>query len=211
MNRPNSSTTPRVRTAGETSDPKQERAIRTRGAILVAAAELFAEHGFPDVTIKNVADRAELTKGAIYFHFANKEALAVAVTDHFYRRLGAVVRAAHEGNEASPAVVRDLFLQVATAFRDDLIVQAGTRLQLERSYIKAPLPTPYTEFTELISELLTECRDSGTLPETVDPAALARVLRSALFGAQHISWVSEGRSDIVERVQEITEALLPAT
>jgi AcrR family transcriptional regulator len=187
---------------------KQERAIRTRGVILDAAAAAFAEEGFPNVTIKNIADRAEMTKGAVYFHFANKEALAVAVAEHFYRRLRAVVAPSLDG--CTPDAVREVLLRVAAAFRDDHVIQAGARLQIERAYIKAELPTPYVDFTDRITEILRRCQDAGTLPASGDPETLARVLRSALFGAQHISWVTSERADIVERVREITDAVLPA-
>lgn len=194
----------------ETAHLKQDRAVRTRGQILQAAAQAFAAHGFPDVILQAIADRAGVTKGAVYFHFANKEALAVAVTKQFYVRLGGVVHSAMTaGDPASPATILNILTTVARAFRDDTLIQAGARLQIERAYIKADLPVPYAEFTTLLTGLLVQCKDAGTISHTSDPAALARVLRSALFGAQHISWIQEDRADVVERVQEIAEAFLP--
>lgn len=195
----------------DTSHLKQERAIRTRRTILDAAARVFARHGYPNVTIKDVADGAEMTKGAVYFHFANKEALAVAVTEEFYRRLNELVSPALEGDHSSPATVVDVLLRTAHGFHDDTYIKAGARLQIERPYIKAEMPIPYVGFTTLLTELLKECRDAGRLPEEARPEALARVLVSALFGAQHISWVQSDRADIVERVEEIVDAfaLLP--
>ncbi|MEU1409958.1 helix-turn-helix domain-containing protein, partial [Streptomyces sp. NPDC005728] len=57
----------------------QERAVRTRRAILVAAAGVFAEVGFEAATIAEILQRAGVTKGALYFHFASKQELAQAV------------------------------------------------------------------------------------------------------------------------------------
>ena len=65
--RPARDTAPRHRDTGL----KQERAVRTRGQVLDAAAKAFATKGFPAVTVQDVAELAGVTKGAVYFHFAN--------------------------------------------------------------------------------------------------------------------------------------------
>ena len=48
---------------------KQERAIRTRQAIVEAAGEVFDEHGYTSTTIAMVLERSAVTKCALYFHF----------------------------------------------------------------------------------------------------------------------------------------------
>jgi AcrR family transcriptional regulator len=194
----------------DTSHLKQQRAIRTRGVILNAAAEAFAADGFPQVTIKDIADGADMTKGAVYFHFPNKEALAVAVLEEFYRRMQETVNVAlHQGDQASLATVVEVMRRLARAFHEDVFVHAGARLQIERPYIKAELPVPYVDILEVLTQLLDECHRAGTLPPGTDPGALARALGSAVFGAQHISWVLNERQDIVSRVEEIIDAFVP--
>ncbi|MFE7902016.1 ScbR family autoregulator-binding transcription factor [Streptomyces sp. NPDC057424] len=206
---------PRARlTAGtsfdNTSHLKQERAIRTRGTILNAAAAAFATEGFPQVTIKDIADGAGMTKGAVYFHFPNKEALAVAVLEEFYRRLQETVNGALEhGDPASPSTFVDVLRRLGRAFREDVFVHAGARLQIERPYIKAELPVPYVGMLSVLTELLSKCREAGRLPEDTNPEAMARTLGAAVFGAQHMSWVLNNREDLVERVEEIIDAFVP--
>ena len=60
---------------------RQERAVRTRHAVIRAAAEVFAERGYAAATIAEILDRAGVTKGALYFHFDSKEALARGVIE----------------------------------------------------------------------------------------------------------------------------------
>ncbi len=55
--------------------PRAEKRARTRAALLDAAAELFAARGFRHVSVDEIAERAGLTKGAVYDHFEDKEAL----------------------------------------------------------------------------------------------------------------------------------------
>ncbi|WP_405620374.1 TetR family transcriptional regulator [Streptomyces sp. NBC_01508] len=52
---------------------------RTRAAVLVAARREFAEYGYGEAKIDRIAERAELTRGAVYSNFAGKRALYLAV------------------------------------------------------------------------------------------------------------------------------------
>jgi AcrR family transcriptional regulator len=58
---------------------RAEYAEQTRGAILGAAAKAFAEEGFSATSITRIATAARVTKGAIYHHFPDKQALFEAV------------------------------------------------------------------------------------------------------------------------------------
>ncbi|MEV7501779.1 ScbR family autoregulator-binding transcription factor [Streptomyces sp. NPDC093018] len=199
-------TAPRHRDTGL----KQQRAVRTRGQVLDAAAEAFATRGFPTVTVQDVAELAGVTKGAVYFHFANKEALAQAVAEEFYHLLGVIGQEVKEADLAPLEAVAELLMRTAVAFRDETMVQAGARLQIERSLIGAELPMPYLGYTQAVTGWLGQAHAAGQLPASVDPEATARVLVSAFFGAQHMSWVLNDRADIAERVAEILTAVVPA-
>ncbi|TDO50135.1 TetR family transcriptional regulator [Kribbella sp. VKM Ac-2527] len=52
---------------------------RTRSAVLAAAREEFAEHTYAEAKVDRIAERAELTRGAVYSNFPSKRALYLAV------------------------------------------------------------------------------------------------------------------------------------
>jgi AcrR family transcriptional regulator len=52
---------------------------RTRAAVLAAARQEFAEHGYAEAKVDRIAERAELTRGAVYSNFPSKRALYLAV------------------------------------------------------------------------------------------------------------------------------------
>jgi TetR/AcrR family acrAB operon transcriptional repressor len=54
-----------------------EKALATRQALVDLAAELFAEQGYVQTSIRDIARRGALTSGAIYGHFRNKADLLV--------------------------------------------------------------------------------------------------------------------------------------
>lgn len=188
---------------------KQERANRTRRQLLDAAAAAFAEKGFPAVTLQDITDRAEVTKGAVYFHFMNKEAVAIAVTEEFYTQLPSIAESVMARQLPPLDAASEFLLETAVFLRDNRVAQAGARLQIERNLVDADMPTPFSGFTQLIAELLAQAQDEGTLRPTADIAAMARVVVAAFFGSQHISWVQHNREDLTDRVQEIIDVVLP--
>ncbi|MGW2197653.1 TetR family transcriptional regulator, partial [Streptosporangium sp. NPDC001682] len=52
---------------------------RTRRSVLAAAREEFTEHGYALAKVDRIAERAELTRGAVYSNFPSKRALYLAV------------------------------------------------------------------------------------------------------------------------------------
>ncbi|MET8609590.1 ScbR family autoregulator-binding transcription factor [Streptomyces misionensis] len=183
--------------------PRQERALRTRELVLQAAARAFADGGFPDVTVLDIAEYAGMTKGAVYFHYSGKEDLAAAVSQGFYAKLRELAETTEALGLPPRERVVEFLMRTAVAFRDDVVIQAGARLQIEHSQIGSALPVPYREYTDILARWLLEDTRDGRPPQ-----ALARVLVSAVFGAQHISWILDGRADIVERIEEIVAATL---
>jgi AcrR family transcriptional regulator len=80
---------------------QRERRAETRAKVLTAAGRVFAARGYHAATLDEIAERAALSKGAVYYNFASKEDLFVALLrDRLELRL-AEGRAAyeHDGGE----------------------------------------------------------------------------------------------------------------
>jgi len=75
----------RTRTHMKTIDePQNARSRRTAAALLRAARELIEQNGFPALTMAAVAERAGVSRRAVYLHFATRTELLTAL----YRELG---------------------------------------------------------------------------------------------------------------------------
>jgi AcrR family transcriptional regulator len=73
----------RATTDGGGTEPsamlRSQHAEATRRAVLAAARSLFGRNGYAQTSVDEIADAARVTKGAVYHHFASKEALFRAV------------------------------------------------------------------------------------------------------------------------------------
>ena len=108
-----------------------ERRETTRAALLTAARELFTEKGFAGTGREEIAERAGVTRGALYHHFESKQAAFEAVAAELDAELARAVVAAARGASSAyeqirlscsayldactdPAVVRILLTEAAT-------------------------------------------------------------------------------------------------
>jgi AcrR family transcriptional regulator len=57
------------------------RQTDTRQRALDVALELFAEQGYEKTSLREIAERLDVTKAALYYHFASKEALLAGIVD----------------------------------------------------------------------------------------------------------------------------------
>jgi AcrR family transcriptional regulator len=63
------------------TSPRQARSRATVDAILTAAAQVFARHGYAAGTTNRIAERAGVSIGSLYEYFPNKDALLVAILE----------------------------------------------------------------------------------------------------------------------------------
>ncbi|WP_018548024.1 TetR/AcrR family transcriptional regulator [Streptomyces sp. LaPpAH-108] len=58
---------------------KQQRRGNTRQRIQDVALELFAEQGYEKTSLREIAERLDVTKAALYYHFKTKEEITVSL------------------------------------------------------------------------------------------------------------------------------------
>lgn len=105
---------------------QQERRATTRAALLAAARELFTERGFAGTGREDIAERAGVTRGALYHHFESKTAAFVAVVDELEAELlNRVVAAARRGSTPF-----DQLRQASRAYMDACAEPAVARILL---------------------------------------------------------------------------------
>ncbi|MEV5065164.1 ScbR family autoregulator-binding transcription factor [Streptomyces sp. NPDC053794] len=178
--------------------------MRTRRAILEAAAEVFDENGYQAATIGEVLNRAGVTKGALYFHFPSKQALAQGVLDEQFRGAGVVPQA------VKLQELVDMALALAHRMRHDPLASASARLALEMQMTEIFGTGNTTIWLKVVEDVLREAAEQGELLPHVDPAESAWVFSAAWTGAQVYSHMLSGRADLEYRISSLFLHLLPS-
>ncbi|MFC7310295.1 ScbR family autoregulator-binding transcription factor [Streptomyces monticola] len=185
------------------AEPKQERALKTRGDILYAAASAFDELGYKGASMREIMRRAGVTLGAVYFHFENKEALARAVILAQPQEL--VPRLHSEGIQR----LVDFSLVWAHQLNVNPLMRAAVRLAVEQQAYGIGNDVSYGDFETLFEGWLKEAEDKGELAPGVDPAIVAEFLVGAFTGIQHYAHLAGSTDTLPERVIRMWRLLLP--
>jgi AcrR family transcriptional regulator len=94
---------------------RERKKAATRASIVQAAHELFLERGFDAVTVREIADRADVSPTTVFTHFPQKEALAFGDEDERHEQLVAAITSRPPGTSIS-AALKAHYLAEITAF-----------------------------------------------------------------------------------------------
>lgn len=165
--------------------------------------------GYGRASLSQVAERAGVTKGALYFHFQSKDDLARAVIAEQHRFV------TEDNNSVLSQGLPPLESMIVLCRRFALnllqhpIVRAGTRLTLEASIFHEDVRQPYQDWVETMGRLAAQAKEQGQIRQDVDAAACGRLIVSSLVGVQITSAVLTNRDDLLDRVGQMWELLLP--
>ncbi|MFC8511395.1 ScbR family autoregulator-binding transcription factor [Streptomyces sp. NPDC057411] len=184
--------------------PKQERAIQTRKEILRAAAVVFDKSGFAGASINRILAEADLTAGALYFHFKSKEDLARAVMNAQPDSI--IPWLSSEGLQR----LVDITLVWAHQLQTDVLLRAGVRLTSEQGSFGFRDIAPYQDWSRIMADCLRVAEEKGELQAGIEPTELAEFVVESCTGMQTYSAVaSEDRADLVDRVTRMWRLLMP--
>ncbi|MBT2488581.1 TetR/AcrR family transcriptional regulator [Streptomyces sp. ISL-96] len=110
---------------------KQERAARTRNALIHSAAELFERHGYVKASLDEISSGAGVSRGALHFHFANKAAVADAVETAAARSLRRAADDAGLAHVNALQALVDLSHALAHLLHREVVVRAGFQLNCD--------------------------------------------------------------------------------
>ena len=179
-----------------------ERRAATTEAILKAGRRLFGEHGFAATTMDDIAEAAKVAKGAVYHHFATKEAVFQAVFDSVSRDLVAeidrAVRTERDVLAAMVAGTQHYFAACAKGPTCQIILRDGPAVlgwerwrEIDAQHFGGKFP-----------RALTAAMDAGLIArQPIEP--LARLLLGA---ATEAAVACAGRSDIPKAGGEYSRA-----
>lgn len=163
-------------------------AVDTRSRVLHAAFRTFAEYGYSGATLDDVAADAGLTKGAVYWHFASKDDLCMALIEERFRseaiRIpvdiheavrdgeGERILSAFVGHEVKQARDAELWRRLGFEF-----ISRSRKPALRRRYAELAREI-HADTIPVIEELI----DGGIVAKDLDPRAVAVVWRCLLLG-----------------------------
>ncbi|HET8559562.1 MAG TPA: TetR/AcrR family transcriptional regulator [Marmoricola sp.] len=173
--------------------PEDTPPANRRAQLLAIAGDLFAERGFKNTTVRDIADAAGILSGSLYHHFDSKESMVDELLNTFQEQLfkeyDEIVASARSPREKLEAVVRASFEAIDQHHAEVAIFQndAGHLAGFERfSY----LTERNNRFRDLWTGLLRAGIAAGELREDLDVELVYRFLRDTVWVA--VRWYRPG-------------------
>jgi AcrR family transcriptional regulator len=63
----------------------------TRAKIQQVAVELFTEHGYEGTSLREIAERLDVTKAALYYHFKSKEDIILSLVEDYQAQMDELI------------------------------------------------------------------------------------------------------------------------
>ena len=181
----------------------------TRERILGAALQVFAGKGYHRAIVDDIVRASGTSKGAVYHHFPNKEAVFIALVDDFAERLALAVATAVADRHGALAKVEGALTAALATFADNerlarlILLEAvslGPTYQAKRAEVTG-------RFAALIQGYLDEAAVEGSIPPTID----TRIATLAWLGAVNevvIQWLHGAIEDLRVTIAPLTRILL---
>lgn len=180
------------------ADGVPQRRADKRTLITEAAVEVFADKGFHQARISDIAKRAGVADGTIYLYFKNKEDLLLSIfeqkMDELLAGLGTVLAPVEDPVERIRCFARFHFQQVREhrSAAEVLLVE----LRLSNKFLKEYRPEKLWAYLGVFGQIVREGQATGLFRSEVDPF----VGMWAFFGALDelaMQWVLSKRADRV--------------
>lgn len=189
------------------TDTTDTRADTTRQQILYAAAHQFARRPYHQVGLDDVLAEAELTKGAMYFHFRSKHALALAVIDEQTARYGAAVQELVTRKLSGLETLVDVAYLIAVEDISEDVSRAALHLLESVGRIDGLQARLLGQWIDNLAVILERAIADGDVTEDCDPQDAGRLLVSLYMGLRQTSDLDEPEQFLLDLEKSFAQVL----
>ena len=182
---------------------RERKKLRTRETIVTVALELFAERGYQQTTVAEIAEAAEVSKGTVFAYFPSKEDIVFAdtapVCEDLLRRLRD-----RTPDRSAAEVLRSFMGEHATA--PDARRLLRERLIAEDEQLRSHYRARLGVIEDAISAAIAE--DLGDAPDALRPRLAAAAVMAGLSVAKEHARRVRGRSASQEEADAVLDDAL---
>ena len=169
------------------TEASERRADTTRQRLIAAASRQFAHRPYSMVSLDDILAEAELTKGAMYFHFSSKQALAVAIVDDLTEMSRSAVADLLARKMSGLETLIDLVYVRTVQNSQHEVARAGVRLLETLDDTTAVPPALWQSWIEFVANLIRKAVSEGDVLAHHEPEYIARMLVALWVGIRRVT------------------------
>lgn len=182
---------------------------KTKTKILEVASSIFHQKGYNGTSLSDILAAAEVSKGALYHHFSNKQELLYAVFDEVYRHLFLDRWQSVLSSDDPLENVAQVVLNMANEGSDEEmccgcpIHNISAELAATDDGLRQRVDNLYCDLTSIIKKGVERAKELQQVPQTVDSQRVALLFMCSLNGMPQMVKSCQDR----QMFNELTAAL----
>lgn len=180
---------------------RQRRAKETRLRLFRTALQLFADRGFPNVTVEDITDAADVGKGTFFNYFESKEHVLSVMTELQLAHVGEAVHAVQSGKRSVQSILHHLFLHLSQEpGRSPHLARTVVASFLASDVVREIVQLRLSEGRATIATVLAEGQRRGEIASELNCAELAVQMQQILLGTVML-WSLHGEPELTARIE----------
>jgi len=167
--------------ASSKEEGKILRSIDKHARIINAAIKIFAEKGFYNTRISEIAHEANIADGTIYLYFKNKDDILISLFEEEFGKICKLMRAELNNTDDPVEKLRIFALRHLNMILDNRYLAEVIQVELRQSakFMREYVNKVFLEYLNLISAVIREGQEMGIFRKDVAPG----IIKRAFFGA----------------------------
>lgn len=179
---------------------RERRAAETRLKLFRCALQLFAEHGFQNVTVEDITESADVGKGTFFNYFKSKDHVLSVIAEIQLGKVREAMEAAESSKRPIRSVLHDLFAKISE--------EPGRSPELARALLTAFLSSTIrdllaqnmSEGRRMLGRIVELGQEHGEIDRKLKPGQMALQLQQSFMGTM-LLWSLQGEQKLQTAIE----------
>jgi len=190
-----------LRNSASNPGRRQRRSADIRERLFNASLTLFAQKGFPETTVEDITEAADVGKGTFFNYFPSKDHILLAFGEMQLLKLEAAIELARKTGEPMPEFLRSLGVRMTREpTRNPAIIRALLQAYLSTTPVRAAMMDLQRRVHGLHTQMIQLGQDRGEIRNDLPATEIAQVFRQTIFGTLLI-WSLYGDATLHSRIE----------
>jgi AcrR family transcriptional regulator len=181
---------------------RQRRAAETRVRLFRCALQLFAERGFPNVTVEDITEAADVGKGTFFNYFESKDHVLGVMAEIQLGKVREAATLAKSGKQAVYSVLHRLFLRVGEEpGRSPDLARALISSFLASERVRRLIDRNMSEGRKIVAQVVAAGQKRGEIDPRLKKEKVATQLQQAFLGTL-LLWSLHGKPALETWIEE---------
>ena len=190
---------------------RERRAAETRLRLFRSALQLFADRGFPNVTVEDITEAADVGKGTFFNYFESKDHVLGVMAELQLARVNEAAQSAASGKRSICSTLHHLFLRLAEEpGRSPYLARAVMASFLASDIVRDLIERQMSQGRALIAGVIAEGQKRGEIDSKLKHDDVALQLQQTILGTV-LLWSLHGEPELTVWIEHSFQHFWRAT